>query len=740
MKQVLQSYRSGELWLAEVPAPAAQSGGVVVQTAASLVSAGTERMIIELGKKSLIGKAKARPDLVKQVIAKIKTEGLAQTMSKVFAKLDTPIALGYSCAGTASEVGAGVSGIQVGDRVACGGAGYATHAQYNFVPKNLCVKIPESVSFEDACFTTLGAIAMQGVRQADPRLGERVAVIGLGLLGLLTVQLLKAAGCVVIGSDLDPDKCALTKQLGADDAVSGGLPQAVGGLTDGYGVDAVIITAATASNGPIETAAEICRPKGRVVVVGVVGMDVPRDPFYKKELDLRLSMSYGPGRYDPSYEEGGHDYPFHYVRWTQQRNMASFLELIAAGRVTPSKLITHRYDIDQALGAYELLEGKGPSQGQEKYLGIVVGYPSQAREGPPVRKVTLQSVAAASSASGREGIGVGFVGAGNFAKAVLLPVLKRIDGTQLVGVCTATGNSASETGKKHGFAYATTDWKQLLHDDKINAIFIVTQHNTHAQYALDALAAGKHVFVEKPLCIKPEDLDRYRKVLQDAPQPPPCLMVGFNRRFSSHAVAIKDAFASRSTPLVVSYRVNAGVVPRDVWLQDPEIGGGRILGEVCHFVDFPSFVSGSNVTGVFATCVSTDDSRLVSEDSVVITLNYADGSLATIQYLAHGSSQLPKERVEVCADGVTAVTDNFTKTVFYGTRRPAVKGAQDKGFDAELNAFMRTVRNGGPWPISLESMLGTTGVTFAINESLRTGRPVSMAGFGMPQPGGSPSP
>ncbi len=718
MKQILQSYRSGELWLADVPVPALKGNALLVRSAASLVSAGTERMIIELAKKSLVGKARARPDLVKKVIAKIKTEGLTQTMQKVFSKLDTPLPLGYSCAGTVVEVGRNAAGVKPGDRWAGGGAGYASHAEYNYVPKNLCVELPDGVSFEDASFTTLGAIAMQGVRQADVRLGERIVVIGLGLLGLLTVQMLKAAGCKVLGSDPDADKCKLAVELGADEAVAGGLEGVSAAFTDGHGADAVIITAATSSNQPIEIAAEISRAKGRVVVVGMVGMNVPRDPFYRKELDLRLSMSYGPGRYDTEYEEAGHDYPFGYVRWTEQRNMQSFLELAAAGSVTPGKLITHRFPIDDALKAYQLLEGKGPGGAAERYLGIVLDYPGAESAGPLPRTVQLRTVSPNAKA------GIGFIGAGNFTRGVLLPALKRAGDVELVGLCTATGMSAAETGKKHGFAYATTDYEKLLADERINTVFVTTQHDSHARFACAALSAGKNVFLEKPLCIKPEQLSEYVQAVSN--NSGPCLMVGFNRRFSRHAAAVREAFASRGTPLAVTYRINAGVVPKDVWLQDAEAGGGRIIGEVCHFVDFCESVIGSRPVRVFADCIASGDARITPEDSVVITITYADGSLATIQYLAHGSPSLAKERIELYADGITAVVDDFVRTTFHGSRHSAVKGRQDKGFVSELAAFLDCVRNGGEWPIPFESLIRTTQATFAALESLRTGEAVSL--------------
>jgi len=722
MKQLIQSYRTGELWLAEVPAPAVKGRGLLVQTAVSLVSAGTERMIIELAKKSLLGKARARPDLVKKVIAKIKTEGLSQTLQKVFSKLETPIPLGYSCAGAVVEVGPEVSGWHPGDRVACGGAGYATHAEYNYVPKNLCVKIPDGVSFAEASFTTLGAIAMQGVRQADVRLGERVVVIGLGLLGLLTVQILKAGGCKVLGSDPNAQRCELAKELGADDAVAGNLAATAAGFSDGYGADAVIIAAATTSNQPVEIAAEVSRVKGRVVVVGMVGMNVPRDPFYKKELELKLSMSYGPGRYDPSYEESGHDYPFGHVRWTEQRNMQSFVDLVAAGKVTPSKLITHRFEIDDALGAYELLGGNGGDGKPEKYLGIVITYPTIKPEQRVVGAVKLKPLIPT------ETIGVGFIGAGNFTRGVLLPALKRVGNVDLVGICAAEGMDAAETGKKHGFSYASSDYEDIVRDERINVVLVTTRHDTHARFACAALAAGKNVFLEKPLCIRPEELAQYEDTFKARGEGNVGrLMVGYNRRFSPHAKAMREAFESRQTPMVVNYRVNAGFVPKDVWLQDPEVGGGRIIGEVCHVVDLCEYLIGSVPVRVYAECIASDASNITPEDSVVITIRYADGSLAVIQYLAHGAPELAKERIEVFADGAAAISNDFSRTTFYGPKRPPVKGKQQKGFEAELSEFFAAIRDGRESPIPVESLMRTTRVTFAAVDSLRCGKAVPLA-------------
>lgn len=723
MKQILQSYRTGELWLAEVPAPACKAGGVVIRTTRSVVSAGTEKMLLELARKSLVGKAMARPDLVRQVLQKVRSEGLGPTVEKVFTKLDTPVALGYSAAGVVVEAGRGAE-LLPGERVAVAGAGYAGHAEYSFVPRNLCARIPDGVSDEDAAFATVGSIALQGVRQAEPRLGEVVAVVGLGLLGLLTVQMLKANGCAVVGVDLSAERCRLAVELGADAAVTEGAADACARVSRGRGADTVIVAAGAASNGPIELAAELCRQKGRVVVVGMVGMDLPRDPFYKKELDLRLSMSYGPGRYDPAYEEGGHDYPYAYVRFSEQRNLDAFLYLVAQGRVTPSRLVTHRFALDDALEAYQLLEGTLPPSSDipRSYLGIVLEYGTPE----PTRRLTFPSLPWDALGLGDDA-GVGFVGLGNFGKGVLLPAFTRAR-ARLTGLCTATGMSAADGGKR-GFAFGTTDLDELLADHRTHAVVVATRHGSHASMAIRALDAGKHVFVEKPLCTRPDELAPIAAALEAARDrgARPCLTVGFNRRFSPHARLAREVLAGRSTPLAITYRVNAGAVPRDSWIQDPESGGGRIVGEVCHFVDLCSYLVGQDPIRVHATSIATPDARLVAEDTVVVTLSYPDGSLATIQYFAVGSRELPKERCEAHAGGVSAVIEDWRTTAVFGVRRAGIKGRQEKGFDEEVAAFLDCVRKGGAWPIPWESLARTTQATFSALESLATGRVVDLA-------------
>lgn len=741
MKQVLQSYRTGELRIADVPAPQCSSGGVLVRTRYSVISAGTERMLTELAKKNLVAKARARPDLVRRTMEKARSEGIKPTVEQVFAKLDEPVALGYSAAGDVVEAGRDAGGLKPGDRVATAGGGYASHAEFNFVPRNLCVRIPEGVSRADAAFTTLGAIALQGVRQAAPLLGERVVVVGLGLLGLLTVQILKANGCAVLGADLNAARARLAETLGADAVATNDAREVCDAFTNGRGADAVIIAAASSGAGPIETAAEVSRQKGRVVAVGSVLLNVPRDAFYKKELDLRLSMSYGPGRHDARYEEGGADYPFPYVRFTEQRNMESFLYLVQQGAATPGALATHTIRFENALDGYALLdepvaEGSDHASGPGP-LGILLKYGTDA---DPVASVRLdpdaaghgrgRASAAAASRSGSAGqVGVGFVGAGDFARRVLLPRLSKMKHATLTGVCTATGRSARQAGERFGFATATTDVDAVLKDPDTHAVFVATRHDSHASLAAAALRAGKHVFVEKPLCIREAELEEVATALEDARTAgfQPCLMVGFNRRFSPHAAALRTAFGHARAPLAMGYRVNAGRVPADHWVHDPAVGGGRLIGEGCHFVDFCNALIGSEPVAVAAAALSEDRPGNAPPDSVAMTVEYADGSLAAIQYLTGGHRGMPKERCEVFSGGRSAVTSDFRSTTFHGGGR-GLRGKQDKGFDGELRAFLDVCRDGGPWPIPWDQIVAAHRVCFGAMRSARTGERVRLDG------------
>ena len=717
MKQVIQDLRTHQLKVADVPPPVVQRGRVTVRTVASLISAGTERMTVEMGNRSLFGKAKERPDLVKQVIQKAQNEGVLNTLNAVRAKLGSVTALGYSASGTVIGVGDDVTGFRPGDRVACAGAGYASHAEVLSVPQNLCVRLPENVDFESAAFSTLGAIALQGLRLASPTLGEAFVVIGLGLIGQLTVQLLKANGCRVFGIDPEPRKITTARELGADDACApdDDAERRVLEWSRGRGADGVLITAATSSNEPVEMAGEISRLKGRVVAVGLVGLDVPRDIYYHKELTLNISMSYGPGRYDPEYEERGHDYPFAYVRWTEGRNLEAFLDLVAEGRVKVAPLITHRFSIDEAEHAYQLIT----DEVKEPYLGVLLLYDPERKIEKRIRLPGARTVTAPE-----QGVNIGLIGAGSYAKRYLLPNFKAA-GAQFQTVATASGVSAREVGAKYGFRYCVSAADEVMDDKDVNLIVIATRHDTHAEMARRALASGRHVFVEKPLALNDEELE---SVIAAATQSDRQLTVGFNRRFSPLARAAKEFFKDARAPLSINYRINAGRIPREHWIQDPRAGGGRIIGEVCHFIDLMQFLTGAVTTRVFAEASANRKDEIVSEDSVFITLRFSDGSSGSIAYLAEGDKALAKERVEIFGEGKTFVLEDFrSATLHRGGKEKRLKlRGQDKGQTNEVSEVCRAVREGGLAPIALEDLAATTRATFRIVQSLRTGLPVEV--------------
>ncbi|HKP47256.1 MAG TPA: bi-domain-containing oxidoreductase [Pyrinomonadaceae bacterium] len=707
MKQILQNQRTGDLTVAEVPAPILQRGRVLVRTAASLISAGTERLSLQLAQKNLLGKARERPDLVKQVVQKYKTEGLVSTINAVRAKLDTNKALGYSASGTVLEVGGDVSGLHPGDRVACAGADFASHAEVLSVPRNLCVRLPAAVNFEAGAFGTLGAIALQGLRLAEPTLGEAVVVIGLGLLGQLTVQLLKANGCRVCGVDLDQAKVDCALELGADAAFVNGpeTKQQIIDWSRGRGADAVLITAASSSNEPIEMAGEISRPKGRVVVVGLVGLDVPRQSFYERELSLKVSMSYGPGRYDPDYEEHGHDYPFAYVRWTEQRNIEAFLDMIAAGRVNVERLISHRFPIRDANKAYELI-----THGGQPYLGVLLTYDER-----PLAKTIEITKARRPNAKVR----VGVIGAGSYLTGKLLPQFKDA-GVEFRSIATASGVSGTDAGKKFGFAQAVSSADEVLADDATNLIIIGTRHDSHADLVTSALRANRHVFVEKPLAMNVEQLEQ---ILEAERSSEGSLMVGFNRRFAPLSVEGRDFFSDRRNPLSILYRVNAGRIAKSHWVQDADEGGGRIIGEACHFIDLMQYWTSAPPVTVFAEAISSDDAQVVEADSVFITLRFADGSNGCIAYVAEGDKTMPKERIEIFGGGKTFVLDDFRRATFHknGKEQHKELKVQDKGQAAMVRAVFAMVRDGGPSPIPVDELSATTLATFRIIDSLRSG-------------------
>jgi polar amino acid transport system substrate-binding protein len=717
MKQVLQNNKTGRMAVADVPTPIVQKGRVLVRASASLISAGTERMAVDEGKKSLIEKARERPELVKQVIEKAKNEGFLKTFNAVRSKLGSSTALGYSAAGVVVDVGDEVMEFRAGDRVACAGAGYASHAEVLSVPKNLCVRLPDEVSFDAGAFGTLGAIALQGVRLADPTLGESVVVIGLGLLGQIAVQLLKANGCRVFGIDLDPAKVELARALGADGgAVSDeNVKKAVLDWSRGRGADAVVITAATSSNQPVELAGEVSRLKGRVVAVGMVGLDVPRNLYFKRELSLMVSMSYGPGRYDAEYEERGHDYPFAYVRWTENRNIEAFLDLVAEGRVNVERLITHRFPIEEGERAYQLIAGET----KEPYLGIVLQY-DMARE--LERRIEIKGSEKTSSAA--NAVRVGMIGAGVYAQAMLLPFYKA-EGVDFRAITTASGVTARDIAEKYGFNYCAASADDVLDDKDVNLVVVATRHDLHAELARRTLLNGKHVFVEKPLALDDEELER---VLDAAANSDGRLMVGFNRRFSPLARAAREFFNGRQAPLSISYRVNAGRIPKSHWLQDPREGGGRIIGEVCHFVDLMQYLTGSLVTRVYAESIASRNQEMVDEDNVFVTLRFADGSNGAIAYLSEGDKAMPKERVEIFSEGKSFVLDDFrSATAYRNGREENIKPRQqDKGQADETRAVCEMVLKGSVAPISLDELAATTRATFRIRESLRTGQSMSV--------------
>lgn len=709
MKQVEQNYRTGELKVVEVPAPRAGEGGVLVGTRASLISSGTEKQLMDLAKASLAGKAMARPDLVRRVMRNVRRDGLRPTIEKVFAKLDAPIPLGYSLVGDVLEIGRQVSGLSVGDRVACAGAGHANHAEFNAVPKHLTALIPPGVDDEEASFVTLGAIALQGVRLAVPTLGERVVVMGLGIIGLLTVQILKANGCRVLGFDPNESRAGLAQKLGADVALSAGLPEAAASFSGGFGVDAVIVTASSRSSEPINVAAEISRLKGRIVVVGMIGMKIDREPFYKRELELKMSLSYGPGRHDPAYEFGGRDYPLPYVRWTEQRNMEAFLGLIAEGRVTPKALVSHRFAIAEGERAYALMESGQP------HLAILLTYPESAG-----RRIERQ-IQRPQCPRAKEGMGVAFIGLGNYAKGVLLPIVRKAKGVTLTSVVTSTGISAGHAAAKFGFTTAATDPGAAIGDPATDAIFVATRHDTHASLTAMALRAGKHVFCEKPLAIDAEGL---ADVMAAAEAAPGIFTVGFNRRFAPLLIEAKASLEGRLGPLVMLYRVNAGAIPADNWTQRDE-GGGRILGEVCHFVDTLTFLAASLPVEVQAIAARGH------ADSISVLIRFADGSTGTILYSSLGDPSVPKEYLEVFADGRVVRLDDYRQLnlVQRGISRSS-KGAQAKGQQGLVTAFLEAAIGTRPPPIPLHDLYAVTAATLAIEDALRLGAPVQVGVIG----------
>ena len=704
MKQILQNLGSGETLLAEVPAPGVPAGGLRIATRASLVSLGTERMLIEFGRANWLEKARQQPEKVKQVLAKIKTEGLFATIEAVRARLSEPMALGYCNAGVVLEVGKGVSGWRPGDRILSNGP----HAEVVTAPANLCVKIPDNVLDTHAPFAVTGSISLQGIRLLQPTLGESFVVTGLGLLGLLAVQLLKAHGCRVLGVDFDSAKCALARQFGAETVdLSQGEDLLIAARTfsGGRGMDGVLITAATKSSEPVAQAAQVCRKRGRIVLVGVTGLELNRADFYEKELSFQVSCSYGPGRYDPDYEDHGHDYPLSYVRWTEQRNFEAVLSQMAAGKVVVDSLISHQFPFSRALEAYAAMDS-------DSALGIILEYEADPAvwQSAAVRQIAHRPATFAPAAVPV----VGVLGAGNFTQRFLLPALALAGSQRRKTIVSSVGVSAARAANKFNFENSSTDAGQVLDDADINTVLIATRHAAHARQVVAGLQAGKHVFVEKPLCLMLEELEEIKQAASTARS---LLMVGFHRRFSPHIVKIKELLAGARAPRSMIYTINAGQVPATHWTQDPAIGGGRIIGEACHFIDLLRFIVDAPITSAHADFLGGPDDRL--GDIAHLHLRFADGSIGTIHYLANGHPHWPKERLEIFSAGRILQLDNFLTLTGWGWpnfRRQKISHPE-QAYAAELKSFLEAVCTGGPSPIAVEEILEVSRIAILLAQS-----------------------
>ncbi|MEM3627523.1 MAG: bi-domain-containing oxidoreductase [Candidatus Bathyarchaeia archaeon] len=722
MKQVL--IKRGQITVEDVPAPLVEPGHVLVEVAFSLISSGTELSAVEASGRSLIKRALEQPGKIKLLVNHFNQHGIKRTLGRVKERLEEARPVGYSCSGVAIQVGYGVEGIFPGDLVACAGAGIANHAEIVLVPRNLVARVPDGCNLRAAASVALGAIAMQGVRRANPQLGEVIAVIGLGLLGQLTVQLLKIAGCRVIGLDLDARRVEIAHKLGADEAfvsTEADVFMEVLHLTEGHGVDATIITAASKSDAIVQQAMEITRKKGRVIVVGDVGLRPKRSPFYEKEIDFLISCSYGPGRYDERYEEKGMDYPYAYVRWTENRNMQEYLRLLAEGKVRLESILEREYSITEAPQAYEELQ-----TAPEKPLGVLLRYPAGdhlERSNKLATKVVIRS----SPISDK--INIAVVGAGNFAKFMHLPNLRRLSSLYHIrAIVSATGSNAKIVAKQFGADYATTNYEDVLSDPNINAVLICTRHNLHAQQVIAAIKAGKHVYCEKPLALNERELGDilacYGLYLADfkdnRPQIDtqglgPILTVGFNRRFSPAAIRAKEILKHRVTPLVIVYRVNAGYVPVSSWVHGEE-GGGRIIGEACHMIDLFSYFTENRVESIDVSFTSPKTEHILNSDNFAVTLKYIDGSVCSLIYTSLGADAVAKEYVEIHCDGKTLIIDDFKELRVYGCKIGGWKGFQDKGHLRALEEFSLSIRRGKTWPISLEELVEVTLITFIVKQ------------------------
>ncbi|MES2188911.1 MAG: bi-domain-containing oxidoreductase [Pseudomonadota bacterium] len=707
MKQILQDLKTGETNIVDVPSPVAGRASLLIETSRTLVSVGTERMLVDFGRAGFVEKALKQPDKVRMVVEKVRTDGLLPTVRAVLNKLDQQLPMGYCNVGQVSQIGVGVSSFRVGDRVVSNGK----HAEVVSVPMNLCAKVPDKVTDDEAAFTVVGAIALQGIRLVQPTLGEAVVVTGLGLIGQLTVQLLRAHGCRVLGIDMDRRKLDMARRFGAEvvDLSAGEDPVASAQLfSRGRGVDAVIVTASTASSLPIHEAALMSRKRGRIVLVGVTGLELSRADFFEKELTFQVSCSYGPGRYDPGYEEKGHDYPVGFVRWTEQRNFEAVLDMMADKRLDVAPLVSHRFSIDEAKDAYAVVSGSVPS------LGILLDYPRGPKRQLGSRTVHFEG----SGSHVRTGPATSFIGSGNYATAVLIPAFKA-SGARLRSVASNAGVSGVHAARKYGFEEATTDTDNLLADGGTNSVVITTRHDSHASLVLKALRAGKNVFVEKPLCLTLDELEEIEGVyseLAQAPNAAPVLVVGFNRRFAPHIKEIHRLLTSVKGPKTFICTVNAGAIPREHWTQDPHAGGGRIIGEACHFIDLLRFLAGVPIESH-----STLKMDSASGDTVTINLRFVDGSLGAIHYLANGHKSFPKERLEVFAAGKILRLDNFRKLKGFGWSgfRRLNLWTQDKGQKNCVRAFMDAVAGRGEVPVPLDQIFETSRVSIEIATALR---------------------
>ncbi|MFF7754092.1 bi-domain-containing oxidoreductase [Streptomyces sp. NPDC007971] len=727
MKQVVQNYKSGELALLDVPVPGCKPGGVLVRSAYSLISTGTELMKVSEAGMSMLGKARSRPDQVAKVMQSVATNGVPATYRKVMGKLDSYTPLGYSLCGVVEQVGSGIDDVKVGDLVACAGNEHALHAELNWVPKNLYAPVPDGLASRHAAFGTVGSIAMQGVRRGEPQLGDVALVIGLGLIGQLVVQLLAASGVRVVGVDPDPARCALAERVGAaacGDPESAAVEAAVAELTDGHGVDQVYLAAGGGSNQPVELAARLSRDRGRVVDIGKCRLDLPWNAYYEKELDVRFSRSYGPGRYDPEYELEGRDYPIGHVRWTERRNLACFLDLVARGSVDVEPLVSHIADFDDAVETYRSLKDGGL-----KAVAVLFRYPDHpdraAEAQAPEVAVPAVRRSGEVSAPGRAAktpVRLAFVGAGNYATSMLLPHLAQRDGVELSTVVTTTALSAANAQRKFGFAQATTDLDAVLGDKSIDAVFVVTRHSSHAELTRRALLAGKTVFVEKPLALTEDELAGVVAAVEESGNDR--LQVGFNRRFAPLLQEARKRFGARTGPASLRYLVNAGRLAHGSWYLRQGTEGSRFAGEGGHFIDTASWLLDADPVSVYAVATSGDE-------DLQVVLRYPDGSTATISYVTTGAPGFPKETLDVVADGKVLRFDDFVRASVYARKRwvsSRLPKARDKGQSAELAAFVKAVRTGGPMPVPLQSLVATTAATLAVQAGLAGGAPVTLAG------------